>query len=217
MSSLRISPALMAVKGESKHTKRVLLGVSGSVAAVKTEELVNDLLHHFHVDVVLTESSKHFVSKQSLYKCRQNTIDQATMKRNNMLAVYDDTDEWHYWQHHNDQVLHVALRKAADVLLLAPLSANTLAKCAYGLCDNLLSCIVRCWDFKHSSAFAAPAMNTLMYEHPFTSEHTARLSQLGFTFIGPVSKTLACGDTGNGAMQEPSEIVQRMLWCIGSS
>lgn len=85
------------------------------------------------------------------------------------LQVLKDEDEWSCWSKREDPVLHIDLRKWADVLLVAPLSANTLAKLANGLCDNLLTCVARAWDFSRP-LLVAPAMNTLMWESPFTAK-----------------------------------------------
>jgi phosphopantothenoylcysteine decarboxylase len=95
--------------------------------------------------------------------------------------------------------------------VIAPLSANTLAKMANGLCDNLLvcrlhhplliyilqTCVVRAWDFK-KPLIVAPAMNTLMWDHPFTEKHLKELTSLGVIVISPIEKLLACGDKGKG-------------------
>lgn len=91
-------------------------------------------------------------------------------------------------------------------MLIAPLSANTLAKMAHGQCDNLLTCVARAWDFAHP-LIVAPAMNTLMWTHPFTEQHLSTLRSLGVVIIPPISKVLACGDIGAGAMASVDEIV----------
>lgn len=91
-------------------------------------------------------------------------------------------------------------------MIIAPLDANTMAKLANGLCDNLLTCTVRAWDLKKPLLFC-PAMNTLMWEHPITSEQVERLINLGYTNVPPIKKTLACKDTGIGAMAEVTSIV----------
>ena len=106
-------------------------------------------------------------------------------------------------------MLHIELRRWADALVIAPLSANTLAKAANGLCDNLLTCVVRAWDWRRP-LLVAPAMNTLMWDSPFTARHLGALTELGALVVGPVEKTLACGDTGNGAMAEPADVAARV-------
>lgn len=101
------------------------------------------------------------------------------------------------------------LRKWADLLIVAPLSANTLAKLACGLCDNLLTCVGRAWDFKDNNKpfLVAPAMNTAMWEHPLTEQQLGVLHGWGIRVISPVIKTLACGDTGSGALAPVADIV----------
>lgn len=91
-------------------------------------------------------------------------------------------------------------------MLIAPLSANTLAKMSHGQCDNLLTCVARAWDFA-LPLIVAPAMNTLMWTHPFTEQQLNTLRSLGINVIPPISKVLACGDIGTGAMASVDEIV----------
>ncbi|HEV3142371.1 MAG TPA: flavoprotein, partial [Gemmataceae bacterium] len=128
-----------------------------------------------------------------------------------------------------DPVLHIELRRWAQIFLIAPLDANTLAKLATGLCDNCLTCIWRAWDMARPIVLA-PAMNTLMWEHPFSRRHLRCLAadagagplpghldqdQLVLLInercktlqvVAPISKALACGDVGVGAMAEVREI-----------
>ncbi|XP_062116058.1 uncharacterized protein LOC133830149 [Humulus lupulus] len=169
---------------------RILLAASGSVAAMKFSNLCHTFEEWAEVKAVATTASLHFIDRSSLPKG---------------LALYTDEDEWSSWKQLGDSVLHIELRRWADIMVIAPLSANTLAKIAGGLCDNLLTCIVRAWDYK-KPIFIAPAMNTLMWTNPFTERHLMALDELGITLICPVSKRLACGDIGNGAMAEPSLI-----------
>lgn len=92
-------------------------------------------------------------------------------------------------------------------MLIAPLSANTLAKIAHGQCDNLLTCVARAWDYAQHPLLVAPAMNTLMWTHPFTEQQLNTLRSLGIHVIPPISKVLACGDIGTGAMAAVDDIV----------
>ncbi|CAK9206865.1 unnamed protein product [Sphagnum troendelagicum] len=168
----------------------IILAASGSVAAIKFGVLADCLSDWAEVRAVATKPALHFIDKSAL---------PASVK------LYTDEDEWTSWSKIGDNVLHIELRKWADAILIAPLSANTLAKVAGGLCDNLLTCIVRAWDFS-KPMFVAPAMNTLMLTSPFTQRHLSSLDDLGVIVISPISKRLACGDTGNGAMAEPAAI-----------
>lgn len=174
---------------------RVLVGVCGSVAAVKVKELVAKLKLVAEVKVIATQSGRFFLDK----------------------SVELEPDE--NWKEIGDPIRHIDLRKWAQVYLVAPASANTLAKIANGLCDDLVSCVARAWDFGRSSGgdslqenkkvfIVAPAMNTCMWSHPVTARHMGTLRSWGIQIIPPVSKTLACGDTGIGALAPVDEIVR---------
>ncbi|XP_020096699.1 phosphopantothenoylcysteine decarboxylase-like [Ananas comosus] len=169
---------------------RILLAASGSVAAIKFESLCRIFSEWAEVRAVATNSALHFIDKKAL--------------PSNVMLFTDD-DEWSSWKKIGDGVLHIELRKWADIMIIAPLSANTLAKIAGGLCDNLLTCIVRAWDY-NKPLYVAPAMNTFMWNNPFTKRHLDTIGELGITQIPPIAKWLACGDYGTGAMAEPSEI-----------
>ncbi|XP_073143056.1 phosphopantothenoylcysteine decarboxylase-like [Henckelia pumila] len=169
---------------------RILLAASGSVAAIKFANICHCFSEWAEVKAVATKASKHFIDTASLPKD---------------VTLYTDEDEWSTWNKLGDSVLHIELRRWADIMVIAPLSANTLGKIAGGLCDNLLTCIIRAWDFS-KPMFVAPAMNTFMWNNPFTERHLMVIDDLGISLIPPVSKRLACGDYGNGAMAEPSLI-----------
>lgn len=180
-------------KSGSARNPRVLLGVTGSVASIKTVPLHGLLVGAgYDVKVVTTEHAEHFFTA------------------NDAMFVVRDADEWSSWSNIGDPVLHIELRKWADVMVIAPLSANSLAKLANGMSDNLLTCTVRAWDFNHDPILAAPAMNTLMWDNPFTKRHLDVLEEVGFGIIMPVAKKLACGDVGVGAMAHIDTIVQRV-------
>ncbi|XP_077774482.1 phosphopantothenoylcysteine decarboxylase isoform X2 [Podarcis muralis] len=99
------------------------------------------------------------------------------------------------WKKREDPVLHIDLRRWADLLLVAPLDANTLAKMANGLCDNLLTCVIRAWDLSKPLLFC-PAMNTAMWEHPITAQQVDQLKSFGYVEIPCIVKKLICGDEG---------------------
>ena len=172
---------------------RILLGVSGSVATTKLSIVARSLLQFADVHIVASKSSRHFFSHGDLPgECG---------------PVLTDEDEWREWRQVGDPVVHIELRRWADVFIIAPLSANTLAKVANGMCDNLLTCIVRAWDFR-KPLIVAPAMNTYMWESPFTEQHLDACRKLGIVIIPPVAKKLACGDVGQGGMASPDAIAQ---------
>ncbi|XP_023168740.2 phosphopantothenoylcysteine decarboxylase [Drosophila hydei] len=179
-----------------KPERNVLIAATGSVASIKMVQLISELSddklpYKFNIKVIVTEHAKHF------FELEQVPED---------VPILHNRDEWLTWNKRGDPVLHIDLGKWADLLLIAPLSANSLAKIASGICDNLVLCVVRAWDLE-KPLFFAPAMNTRMYDHPITREHIAKLTQWGYKEIPCISKTLMCGDTGNGAMAEVSTIV----------
>jgi len=178
-------------RNESAPPSKILLGVSGSVASMKTISLATSLLNFGEVRVVSTNHALGFFDRTQLPSG---------------VSLFTDDDEWKSWKKRGDPVLHIELRKWADVFVLAPLSANSLAKISHGLCDNLLTCVARAWDFQRPF-LVAPAMNTLMWQHPFTEKQLSELRGLGIQVVAPVEKTLICGDTGAGAMAEVPAIV----------
>jgi len=214
---------------------RVLLGVTGSVAAVKTPDLVRQLLTlGCEVKVAATGPALCFFDSGLLPPGDPRgatdalTVDPLWVRGQN--RYYVDQDEWPQGRRFQvgEPVLHIELRRWADLLLIAPLDANTLGKLALGLCDNLLTCVYRAWE-PDRPVILAPAMNTRMWEHPATARH---LRQLGEDFGGdlpllrdplalcaaiadacprlrvvpPQSKRLACGDVGVGGMAAVEEL-----------
>jgi phosphopantothenoylcysteine decarboxylase len=204
----------------------VLLGVTGSVAAIRTPLLYEELKRTGHrVKVVATQASLYFFDPAIL-----DPADPARPARNREVTFLDE-DEWPgrsaggLYQR-EDPVLHIELRRWAELLVIAPLDANTLAKLAQGLCDNCLTCVWRAWD-PDRPVVLAPAMNTLMWEHPLTARHLRQLTgertPAGLNqdelvtwinahtprlrVVSPQSKRLACGDVGIGAMAEVGDIV----------
>ena len=116
-------------------------------------------------------------------------------------------DRPHYKK--EDPILHIDLRKWADVFVIAPVSANTLAKMTYGMCDNLLTSIYRAWDWS-KEVVVAPAMNTFMWSNAPTAEQIRGLKERGVKVVPPMNKELACGDVGDGAMAMIDDIVAKV-------
>ncbi|XP_032478834.1 phosphopantothenoylcysteine decarboxylase isoform X2 [Phocoena sinus] len=125
------------------------------------------------------------------------------------VTLYSDADEWEMWKCRSDPVLHIDLRRWADLMLVSPLDANTLGKVASGICDNLLTCVIRAWDRSKPLLFC-PAMNTAMWEHPITEQQVGQLKAFGYVEIPCVAKKLVCGDQGLGAMAEVGTIVDKV-------
>jgi phosphopantothenoylcysteine decarboxylase len=208
---------------------RILLGVTGSVAAIRTPDLYRALREAGHsVRVAATESSLYFFDPAELVPSESSPEDVALPPG----PLYRDADEWPAGGYHRgDPVLHIELRKWADILVIAPLDANTLAKLALGLSDNCLTCVFRAWDFARPVVLA-PAMNTLMWDSPVTRRHLAQiladrgdgrapddwtLAEADAVFarhaprivlVLPQAKRLACGDVGLGAMAEVASIAE---------
>lgn len=132
------------------------------------------------------------------------------------VPILNDEDEWQMWHKRDDPVLHIDLGKWADLMLIAPLDANTLAKMATGVCDNLLLCTTRAWNLE-KGLFFCPAMNTRMWEHPITQQQIDILTSWGHIEIKCISKKLMCGDIGYGAMETPKNIVQTIVKYLNSN
>ncbi|VDM96356.1 unnamed protein product [Thelazia callipaeda] len=166
----------------------LLIGITGSVASMKLAELLIELNKSspegkLVIRVVATDAARVF-------------IDESTFE----VPIYSDMDEWNMWKKRGDPILHIELRKWSDAMLIAPLDANSLAKIANGICDNLLLSIVRAWD-PRKPLYYAPAMNVAMWENPLTYQHRKVLKELlRYKEIPPIEKELMCGDTGLGAM-----------------
>ncbi len=169
--------------------KTVLLGVTGGIAAYKSASLASMLVKAgAEVRVLMTENAKNFINPitfESLtgHKCVSDTFD----------------------RNFEFQVEHIALAKKADIVMIAPATANVIAKLAHGIADDMLTTTVlacRC------PKLIAPAMNTAMYENPVTQDNMKLLVKYGMEIIEPASGYLACGDTGTGKMPEPETLME---------
>ncbi|KAJ3498401.1 hypothetical protein NLG97_g1146 [Lecanicillium saksenae] len=201
------SPAASVATNLNDGKQHLLLAASGSVATIKLPEIISGLASRegLSIRVILTKSATHFLSGQA---AEQPSLT-ALASLPNVDGLYVDEDEWTNpgWTR-GASILHIDLRRWADVLFIVPLSANLLARIAAGMCDDLLSSVIRAWDTRRAAIIAAPSMNTLMWEHPLTEQHLAILrSWPWFDILMPQPKALACGDVGQGAMREWKEIV----------
>ena len=187
---------------------KIILGITGSVAAVLTPKLISALLDSGHeIKIIATSPALYFTKTQTLFDKRiiggENGV-------HDWAEVFLDKDEWPEGGYHkNDTVRHINFRDWADVLLIAPLSANTLAKIAHGMADNFLCCTARAWK-KEKPLILAPAMNTEMWIDPITNLQLTGLSARyqRLVIVDPISKILACGDEGLGAMAKIETIVE---------
>lgn len=172
--------------------KNIVLGVTGGIAAYKACELASLLVkQHAGVDVIMTKNATEFVSPL--------TFDSLTHRR----TVTDTFDRTHSYE-----VEHIALADKADVLVIAPATANVIAKLAYGIADDMLTTTaLACVCPK----IIAPAMNTKMYENPATQRNLETLRRDGWIIVEPASGHLACGATGKGKLEDPSVILNYIL------
>ncbi|KAI9568577.1 flavoprotein [Boletus coccyginus] len=177
------------------HT-HVLLITTGSVASIKAPLIVQELLKYSNVKIQVVST------KPSLAFFNAADVEDAGIR------VWTDDDEWSGTYTIGDPILHIELRRWADIVLVAPCSANTLAKIAAGLCDNLVTSLLRALA-PTTPTYIFPAMNTLMYEHPLTAQHLRVVQEVvRYHVVGPIGKGLACGDVGLGAMTEWKDIVK---------
>ena len=167
-------------------TKKILLAVSGSIAAYKAA----DLSHH--VNVLMTNAAKQFIPPLTLQVLSKNPVYSNVMKEDDPQVIN-----------------HIALAKQADLFLLAPASANTLAHLAHGFADNIVTSVALALPLEVPKFFA-PAMNTKMYENPITQSNIALLKKFGYKEIQPKSSVLACGDVGSGALADLDTIIQKI-------
>ncbi|KAH7927788.1 flavoprotein [Leucogyrophana mollusca] len=174
----------------------ILLITTGSVASIKAPLIVSELLQYQNVKVEVV------ASKASLAFFKAEDVESLGSR------VWTDEDEWTGSFRIGDPILHIELRRWADIVLVAPCSANTLSKIAHGLCDNLATSLLRALA-PTTPTYVFPAMNTLMYEHPLTAEHLRVIREVvKYEVVGPIGKALACGDIGLGAMTEWKDIVK---------
>jgi phosphopantothenoylcysteine decarboxylase/phosphopantothenate--cysteine ligase len=176
--------------------KHILLGVTGSIAGYKSVDIASKLAQAgAQVDVLLTGAGEKFVTPL--------TFQSVTGRR-----AYTDQDLWGNEAH----VLHVSFGKSADLLVIAPCTAHTIAKLAHGLADNLLTVTALAAE---CPLIIAPAMDGGMYYHPTTQQNLAKLKEGGAIIVGPADGHLASGLTGKGRMIEPAEIIGQIRIVLG--
>ena len=172
--------------------KTVILGVTGSIAAYKAADLASRLKkQHADVHVIMTKNAGYFI----------NPITFETLTGNKCLT---DTFDRNF----SFEVEHISLAKKADLALVAPATANVLAKLANGIADDMLTTTLLACT---CPIMAAPAMNTRMYENPITQDNLAFLQGYGYRVIEPAEGLLACGDSGKGKFPEPADIMEYVL------
>ncbi|MEL7568004.1 MAG: bifunctional phosphopantothenoylcysteine decarboxylase/phosphopantothenate--cysteine ligase CoaBC, partial [Dehalobacterium sp.] len=163
--------------------KTIVLGVTGGIAAYKACDLVSRLVKkEYEVHVIMTESAEHFVSPLTFRTLSGNPV---------ITDMFSDPGTWN--------VRHISLAEKAQLMVIAPATANIIGKIAHGIADDMLSTTImaaRC------PVLIAPAMNVNMYQNPIVQDNIHRLKDLGCFFVGPVTGRLACGTEGQGRMEE---------------
>ena len=178
--------------------KTLLLGVTGGIAAYKAA----DIAHQFHkmgwqVHVVMTRHAAEFVTPLTFRTLTQNRVH---------IDLFDDNFQ--------NEVLHISLAKRADLVLVAPATANVIGKLAVGIADDMLTTVLLA--VKDKPVLIAPAMNTGMWENPAVQENLQKLIRFGYEIIPPKEALLACGDVGQGALASVDRIIEVVLARSGS-
>ncbi|KPV95962.1 Coenzyme A biosynthesis bifunctional protein CoaBC [Pseudoalteromonas sp. P1-9] len=173
-------------------SKKIVLGITGGIAAYKCAELTRRLTENgAQVKVVMTDSAQQFITPLTMQAVSGNPVS---------TSLLDPAAE--------AAMGHIEFAKWADLILIAPASANTIAKMAHGMADDLLTTLVLATPAKVA---IAPAMNQQMYAHPATQQNLQKLSEYGVSIWGPASGEQACGDVGKGRMLEPNDLVELCL------
>jgi len=175
-------------------SKKIILGVTGSIAAHKAADLASRLTKQkCDVHVVMTADAQRFITPLPFKTLTRHPV---------VTGLYDEEADW--------QPTHIPLADEADVLLIAPATANVIAKLAHGLADDALTCIALALN-PRAKLLIAPAMNGKMWRHPATQANVKILKARGAEFIGPDQGMLACGYEGIGRMWPVEKIAARVM------
>jgi len=173
--------------------KTIVLGVTGSIAAHKAVDIASQLVKAGHdVHVVMTADAQRFVTPLPFKTLSRHPV---------VTDLYDEEEGW--------KPTHITLADTAHLLLIAPATANVIAKLAHGIADDALSCIALALN-PEAKLIVAPAMNGKMWMHPATQQNVALLKARGVEFIGPDAGMLSCGYEGVGRLETVEEILQRV-------
>jgi phosphopantothenoylcysteine decarboxylase len=178
-------------------SKNIVLGVTGSIAAYKAAELTSQLTKQgCDVHVVLTADALEFITPLAFKTLSRHPV---------VTDLYDEEEGW--------KPTHIELADAADLLLIAPATANTIAKVALGLANDALSCIALALQ-PRARLLLAPAMNGKMWLHPATQQNVATLKSRGAEFIGPEEGLLSCGYEGLGRLWPVERVAERAIQLV---
>ena len=182
----------------SLQNREIIVGVCGGIAAYKVADVVSKLVQlGTGVTVVMTDEAQKFIAPLTFEALSGRPVRTSTF---NLLESSDPQ--------------HIALTERADLMLIAPATANIIAKVTHGLCDDLVSLMIAA---AACPVIFAPAMNNRMWENPIAKENVARLSTLGYRFIGPDAGWLACRNVGPGRMSEPQRIVEEVVTILSNA
>lgn len=171
--------------------KTVVIGVCGGIAAYKVVEVVSRLKKlHADVNVIMTENAAKFVTPLTFRSISHNPV---------ITDMFDEPVKW--------EIQHISLATKADIIVVAPATANIIGKVANGIADDMLSTTIMATK---APVVFVPAMNTNMYENPIVQENIKKLTELGYIFLEPETGLMACGTAGAGRLPEPSVIVERV-------
>ena len=173
-------------------SRNVVVGVTGGIACYKAADMVSRLKKEdIEVDVIMTKNACHFVDPLTFRTLSKNPV---------VTDTFATPEAW--------KVGHIALAEKADIMLIAPATANVIGKVACGIADDMLTTTIMASQAK---IVFAPAMNVNMYRNPIVQANIEKLKSYGYYFIEPGSGMLACGYEGKGRMAEPAEIVEYVL------
>jgi len=176
---------------------KILVGVTGGIAAYKAADIVRGLIKKgAEVTCLMSEASKEFITPLTLRTLSEN-------------PVYDDL----FFEAKNPgaQVQHIGLAKNCDAVLIAPATANIIGKIAGGIADDLLTTVVMATE---KTVIIVPAMNQRMWKNPIVKENVKKLEKYGYVFIGPKEGSLACGEYGAGHIEDTDKIIDAVLSCV---
>ena len=176
-------------------SKKIIIGITGSVAAFKSIQLISDLVkQEYQIEVMMSESATRFVTPVCI---------QSLTKRKVYVDTFDDENP--------AIITHVDIVKDADLFMVVPASAHTIAKLTYGMADNMLT---SAFLAATCPKLIAPAMNVHMYENPITQKNMQLLKETGVVFVEPISGLLACGDTGNGKLADEDTLLEMIDYML---
>lgn len=173
-----------------KKNKAIIIGVTGSIAAYKACDIINELRRENHdVIVIMTREAGEFVTPLTFQTLSGSKV---------FCDMFAPVEDW--------EPVHTSLADRAGLILIAPCSANVIGKLAHGICDDLLTCVSAASD---APKLIAPAMNEKMYNNKIVRENIQKLKESGYKFVGPTKGHLACGHVGIGHIAPAPEILQQ--------